>query len=80
MPTARVSAKGWIVIPAEFRRKHGLHPGTKVQIVDYGGVLAVTPALGDPVSGARGLLETQGRLTKALLDERRRERERETGR
>lgn len=79
MATAQISAKGWIVIPAEYRRKHGLHPGTKVQIVDYGGVLAVIPVLDDPVPGARGILKTRGRLTKALVDERRRERERETG-
>ena len=38
MPSAIISAKGWIVIPAEYRKKHRLEPGTKVDIVDYGGV------------------------------------------
>lgn len=80
MATVTVSAKGWIVIPAEYRRKHRLEPGTKVQVVDYGGVLAVIPALENPERGARGILKAGERLTKALLSERREERQREAAR
>ena len=80
MATAKVSAKGWIVIPAEYRKKHGLDPGKTVQVVDYGGVLAVIPTLDDPVRAARGMLKSGGRLTKALADDKRREREREATR
>jgi len=80
MATATVSAKGWIVIPAEYRRKHRLEPGTKVQVVDYGGVLAVIPALRNPPRDARGVLKAEEQLTKALLDDRRTEREREAAR
>ena len=80
MTAATVSAKGWIVIPAELRRKHGLVPGSKVQIVDYGGVLAVVPVLGDPVREARGIVKSRKLLTKALLHERRTERQREAPR
>ena len=28
-----VSEKGWIVIPAELRKKYGLLPGTEVQVI-----------------------------------------------
>ena len=35
-----ISSKGWVVIPAELRRKYNLTPGAEVRVVDYGGVLA----------------------------------------
>jgi len=74
MTILSVSTKGWVVIPAELRKKYGLKPGTEVRIVDYGGVLAIVPALGEPVKQAAGMLKTEKRLTEALLEEHRRER------
>jgi AbrB family looped-hinge helix DNA binding protein len=76
--TAKVSAKGWIVIPAELRRKYHIEPGRKIQIVDYGGVLSLVPVLEDPVHEGRGALAGGTSLTAALLEERRRERQRES--
>ena len=70
MPTATVSAKGWVVIPAEYRKRHRLEPGVKVNIVDYGGVLAIVPQLDDPVRSAKGILKSTKSLSKALLNER----------
>ena len=52
-----ISNKGWVVIPAELRKKYNLLPGTEVVIVDYGGVLAIIPALRNPVKQGRGLLK-----------------------
>lgn len=71
-----VSEKGWVVIPAALRKKYHLHPGTEVQVVDYGGVLALVPQLADPVRQAAGLLKGKPSLTQALLVERRKERTR----
>ena len=68
-----VSNKGWVVIPAEFRKKYRLQPGAKVRMVDYGGVLAVVPELEDPVAQGYGMLKGTGSLTKALLREHRKE-------
>ncbi len=71
-----ISNKGWVVIPAELRKKYGLRPGAQVQIVDYGGVLALVPAMQDPVGESSGMLAGQGAsLTRALLEEHRRELE-----
>lgn len=71
-----VSNKGWVVIPAELRKKYGLRPGAQVQIVDYGGVLALVPAMQDPVGESSGMLAGAGpSLTRALLAEHRRELE-----
>ena len=75
--TVIVSQKGWVVIPAELRRKHNLRPGTEVQVVDYGGVLALVPTLLDPVQQAAGILKGGGSLRRALLAEHRAERLRE---
>jgi AbrB family looped-hinge helix DNA binding protein len=73
---AIVSSKGWVVIPAALRRKHKLHPGAEVQVVDYGGVLALVPKAADPVRQSAGLLKGGKSLTRALLAEHRAERTR----
>ncbi len=74
--TIIVSEKGWVVIPADLRKKYNLRPGTEVQVVDYGGVLALVPKLADPVRQAAGLLKGRKSLTRALLAEHRREKAR----
>jgi AbrB family looped-hinge helix DNA binding protein len=74
MATAKISQKGWVVIPVEYRRRYGLKPGDSVRIVDYGGVLSLVPSLRDPIEDARGMLPDAS-LTKSLLVERARERE-----
>ncbi len=72
-----VSEKGWVVIPAELRRKYRLTPGVEVQVVDYGGVLALVPRLVDPILQAAGMLRGKKPLARALLAEHRAERRRE---
>ena len=73
---ATISEKGWIVIPAELRRKYNLHAGAQVSVVDYGGVLALVPAMAKPVRHAAGMLKGRTSLTRALLAEQGRERSR----
>jgi AbrB family looped-hinge helix DNA binding protein len=75
--TVTVSAKGWVVIPAEVRRKYHLTPGTQVDIVDYGGGIGIVPVMKNPIKEARGMLKGGPSLTKILLAERRAERKRE---
>jgi bifunctional DNA-binding transcriptional regulator/antitoxin component of YhaV-PrlF toxin-antitoxin module len=80
----RLSQKGWVVIPAILRRKYGLKPGANIQIVDYGGVLALAPVFKDPITEGAGLLkeagnkQPHGSLTEAIVEEHRKERERES--
>jgi AbrB family looped-hinge helix DNA binding protein len=74
---AILSQKGWVVIPAMLRKKYGLKPGVRLQFVDYGGMLALIPAVDDPVEAAAGMLKGGGSLTEALLAEHRRELENE---
>jgi AbrB family looped-hinge helix DNA binding protein len=73
----RLSQKGWVVIPAVLREKYGLKPGSNVQVVDYGGVLALVPAFKNPIINGAGLLKGTDSLAQAIVEEHRQERERE---
>jgi AbrB family looped-hinge helix DNA binding protein len=77
MHTATVSAKGWVVIPKSIREKHGLKKGSRVQVLDYGQILAIVPLPDDPIEALHGMFEGGPSLTGELLAERERERARE---
>ena len=72
-----ISNKGWVVIPAEMRKKYNLIPGSEVMIVDYGGVLALVPAFKNPVEKGYGLLKGGASLTDTLKKDRGLEKKRE---
>ena len=72
-----ISNKGWVVIPAEYRKKYNLRAGTKVVIVDYGGVLAIVPAVKDPVKKGYGLFKVEPSLSASLKKDREFEKKRE---
>lgn len=64
-----ISSKGWVVIPANLREKYRLTPGARVEIIDYGGVLAIVPIPDSPIQAAIDLLKSGPSLTEALLDD-----------
>jgi len=72
-----ISNKGWVVIPAEMRKKYHLEPGTEVVIVDYGGVLAIVPAVKDPIKQGKGFLKGTPSLSKDLKKDRALEKKRD---
>jgi len=74
---ATVSSKGWVVIPADYRKRYQVRPGSRVEIVDYGGGMSLVPVLSNPIRDAQGLINGRRSLTGALLQERARERKRE---
>ena len=74
--TITISEKGWVVIPAELRKKYQLMPGSEVIIVDYGGVLSIVPVMKNPVKQGRGLLKGVPSLASDLRKERAGERAR----
>jgi AbrB family looped-hinge helix DNA binding protein len=80
MYTAKVSAKGWVVIPKFLREKYGMKKGTRVRVVDYGNALVLVPIPSDPVEALHGMLKGGPSLTEDLLAERAREREQEESR
>ena len=77
MTTTTVTTKGQIVIPSKIRRKHNIKKGTKLYIEERGDELvlkAVTPAYFEKIAG---VLQTKGKLSKTLLEERAKDKERE---
>lgn len=74
---ARVSAKGWVVIPAALRRRYRLQPGTVVEFQEEGKRILIIPRETDIVEELYGKLAGGASLTAALLQERKLERERE---
>ncbi len=72
-----ISNKGRVVIPADLRKKYHLNPGTEVVIVDYGGVLAIVPAVKDPIKQGRGLLKGTSSLAGDLKKDRELEKKRD---
>lgn len=77
MTVLTISTKGWVVIPVELRKKYGLTSGVQVRVVDYGGVLALIPALKNPIQETAGMLKGDSSLTQVLLEERAQELARE---
>ena len=75
---AKVSAKGWVVIPAPLRKKYGIKPGTTVEIKDADGKIVLLPDVWNPVEEVYGMLADSGpSLTEELLAERAKDLERE---
>lgn len=60
MPTAKMTTKGQITIPAEVRARYRLHAGTQVNFVENeAGELVLRPKTRD-ISELRGILKYDG--------------------
>jgi AbrB family looped-hinge helix DNA binding protein len=71
-----VTVKGQIVIPAALRRKYGIKNGTKIIVTDNGDAIILKPMTEQYLRNLQGSLKGKGGL-KVLLDERRKDKERE---
>ena len=74
MSSSVLSEKGWVVIPTEIRKKYGLVKGERVNIIDYGGVISILPVAIDAISEAVGFFQGGPSLTKALIIERKKDK------
>ncbi|RTZ93526.1 MAG: hypothetical protein DSY91_02010 [Deltaproteobacteria bacterium] len=74
---SKVSAKGWVVIPAPLRLKYGIKPGTRIRIEEMNGKIVLNPEADNPIQECFGKYADKHSLTKALLEERKVERKRE---
>ena len=71
-----VSERGQTAIPAQIRRKYHLVPHTKLTWLETREGLTIVPISKNPIESLRGRFQGKG-LMKALLDERKKERQRE---
>ena len=76
MVTTIVTTKGQIVIPSRIRRKLNIKKGTRLYIEEKGDELIIKPVTPEYFSKMAGVLGTKGKLTKALLEERAKDKER----
>lgn len=70
------TVKGQIVIPASLRRKYGIKNGTKIIVTDIGDAIVLKPVTEQYLKNLQGSLKGTGAL-KALVEERRKDKERE---
>jgi len=75
MPTVTATVKGQIVIPAEIRKKFKIKRGTRVNVYEDGNRIIVEPVLEDPIEAGRGMLKTEGKILKSLVEDRKKEAE-----
>jgi len=78
MTTAIVTTKGQIVIPFKIRHRLNIRKGTKFYIEEKGDDLilkVITPAYFEKIAG---ILQTKGKLSKALIEERAKDKGRES--
>ncbi len=78
MPIIISSNRGQIVIPKVVRNELGITPGKKLLIKSEKDKAVLIPLPDDPVEHFCGIFQQGPSLTKALLSERQKERERET--
>ncbi len=75
--TTVVTTKGQIVIPSRIRKKYDIKKGTKLYVEERGEYIVLKPITEEYFEKLAGILPTKGKLSKALLQERQDEKERE---
>mgnify|MGYP001138928707 CR=1 FL=1 len=68
MAIAKVTSKGQMLIPVEYRRKFGIDTPGQVVVTEKEGHLIILPLPEDPIGGARGILQAKKPLSAAQRD------------
>ena len=74
MESSIVGVKGQVVIPQKIRAMFHIKQGTRVHFEERNGEVVLTPLTPSYFERMAGCLGTGGKTTKALLEERKRER------
>ena len=70
-----VTTKGQLVIPSKLRRKYSIKEGTQVAFIEQENRLVLQPLTAEFIHSLRGSLRGEPSALKALLEDRKRERE-----
>jgi len=70
-----VTTKGQLVIPSKLRRKYSIKQGTQVAFLEQENRLVLQPLTAAFIRSLRGSLSGEPSALKALLEDRKRERE-----
>ncbi len=75
MKFSKVSSNGRVTIPVDIRKRYNLTVGSKVKFeLTENGILIIPLVSSDEVKANIGFLGTDGKLLKALMEEKERER------
>jgi AbrB family looped-hinge helix DNA binding protein len=77
MNVVTASSRGQIVIPKEIRRRLNIVAGKKLAIKIEGDHVLLTPLPDDPIEAFCGIFENASSLTKALTEQREKDRQHE---
>ena len=77
MTTATVTTKGQIVIPSKIRQRLKIKRGTKLCIMEKGDQIIIQPLTSEYFEKMAGILPTKGKLSRTLLEERAKDKDRE---
>ena len=75
MDKSVVTVKGQVVIPSRLRRRFGIKKGTQVYLYERDGEIVIRPVTDEYLRSLAGITGTKGRLLKALVEEKAKERE-----
>lgn len=75
MNIASVTIKGQIVIPSKIRQKFNIQKGTKLYIEERDNEIILKPLTTTYFDNIAGVLQTNGKLTKTLLEGRTKDKE-----
>ena len=80
METGNVTSKGQLVIPARIRRRFGIKAGTRIRFIDRDVEIIFQPVTSAYIRSLCGILKSETSVTRELLEERARDKEREEAR
>jgi AbrB family looped-hinge helix DNA binding protein len=75
MDKAVVTVKGQVVIPSKLRRRFGIKKGTQVYMYEQDNAIVIKPITDEYIQSMAGTTGTKGKLLKALMQEKAKERE-----
>ncbi len=62
----RLNSKGQVTIPAELRRRHHLHEGDEVEVIDDGGTLRIVRTADGETRARRLIRGMRGKATTSM--------------
>lgn len=72
---AMMSPRGQLVIPAKIRKRMGLKGRTQMSLIEEADQLVLRPCTPESIAKMAGMLGTGGKMLKALMEDKKRERE-----
>ncbi|MFH1194433.1 MAG: AbrB/MazE/SpoVT family DNA-binding domain-containing protein [bacterium] len=75
MEVGYVTTKGQLVIPSRLRKMFGIKDGTRVNFYTDSEGIKIVPVTEETIENNIGFMKTEGKLLKALMVEKMKERE-----